>query len=749
MFGQSYKFASDEAIGDGSFAICMKCINNYSNQEYGVKIVRSDHNVDDEIEALKLCRGHSNIVNFVEVIKEEKFTYIVTEWLAGVELFEYAIEKELSEDEVRGIFIKITNAVRHMHLQHVIHCDLKLENIKFTDTDPKNSNLKILDFGFAYRRTEYQGRRDKVCCTLEYAAPEILLNQPINESSDLWSVGVILYTLLCGHSPFLLSDERYNGTDQIAKRIHKAQYIKTSNRYDKLSQNAKSLIGRLLQLAPEKRISLNQISNHGWLDPDDYRSAVEVSESVGRFGRSMPKPVRKSRLRIPPTVVPKPVYGDLYEPEIEPVSDPEIDPVLEPEIDHEQDMVSDKVTESELVHHAVEHEPDLVNDLDSELDHEQETEADQVTDVEPDSDPEQELETEQVTDLEQELEIEQDLEHETILVADLDQESETEQDLESEVVDDMEHESESASEPVPEPEEHNGQQKNVYEPEPVSTSNRIDGVDSPCNIGTLTNVVSIDLSESERADNDIGSGSVGVDYAAHASLPKVDNVDNVDQADNTVKTGNPAVYGKAFEHTTDAEIEATKDAANDLNGIYMANTIPENVENLNNNNEKYIETSNMEEFVNSSMDMIIQQSTYETMQENVIVASKTNGDMSAMTMDLYAYIDNDTSIDPYEFEDDEEDDFYGFASNDPSLLRNIGRDIDFRKIFAQRRIIKYDEPDRSEYQEQVPAWNDVSRKRKYSESSESDDPSYSTRSRSKVNSSIVPKRLRRRRAEIS
>lgn len=745
-----------------------------------MKIVRSDHNVDAEIEALKLCRGHDNIVSFVEVIKDDAFTYIVTEWLAGVELFEYAIENELDEDEVREIFAKIVSAVQHMHKENVIHCDLKLENIKFTDAQPKNSNLKILDFGFAYRKTEPSARRDKLCCTLEYAAPEILSNQPFNESSDAWSLGVILYTLLCGHTPFLLSDERYNGSDQIARRIQKAHYNRTSNRYDKLSENAKIIIDGLLQLVPEGRIQIDDILNEDWFNPDDDRNVATVTGYMSRYGRPMPKPTRKSRLRIASTgptksAIQQSGYGDLYEPELEPVSDPEY------ENDHDHDMESDKDTDAEMVHDA-DHELENDHDFESELDHDQELHAHVVHDPELHAhvDHEQELEAELVTDLEPESEQEHMLDGDII-----EPEYEPEQDLESEVVTyhphdghELDHEMELEAEPVhvvghqeesvsdTESElEHTIHAESVqqtdqsfedeHQVDELDTTivNRVDTVDSLCNTNTLINMDCIELSSSERADDDVVSCSDAdtVEYTTtiRASLRSADTTDSTD------KTEHPTAYRKAFEHTTNAEIEATKDATTDLNGIYIADTIPENVENLNNNNEKYIETGNInvEEFVNTSMDMIVSQTGFEAdmTNDNVIVAPKTNGGISPMPFIGHNNVnsaDDDNTYDPYEFDDDEaEVDFHGFAPNDPSLLYNMGRLIDFRQVFAKKRPIIYVEPDREEYQEQVPAWTDVAKKRKYSESSESNDPSYSTRS--KADLSCKPKRLRRRRAEIS
>lgn len=237
----------------------MKCIDNNSGKEYAVKIVRSNQNVDAEIEALTLCSGHPNVVSIVEVIKDDAFTYIVTEWLAGKELFKYAQEHALNESEVRGIFKEILHAVTHMHSHNVVHRDLKLENIKFTIENTSKSNIKILDFGFACKLHKDSNGLTGAYYTLDYAAPEILLNKKYTESCDLWSLGVILYTLLCGNMPFRrqsdkIDDEHLNNTEKILSRIKHGNINSKNERWVSLSDPAKELIRRLLTVTPEKRI---------------------------------------------------------------------------------------------------------------------------------------------------------------------------------------------------------------------------------------------------------------------------------------------------------------------------------------------------------------------------------------------------------------------------------------------------------------------------------------------------------------
>lgn len=248
----------------------MKCINKTTKQEYAVKILRLHQSFDNEIDALTEFRGHPNIVNIVEVIKDTAFTYIVTELLAGMELFEYVEKQPLGEYEARGIFKDILDAVSHMHNNNVAHRDLKLENIKFTGENVQQSKAKILDFGFACKTNDGE-KMTGTYYTLDYAAPEILCDMEYDESCDLWSLGVILYTILCGSLPFrrwtnsMEDDLHLNSDHNVIKRIKTGRIDYKHERFECLSDSVKDLIQRLLTIDPEQRIQLHEVFAHDWI----------------------------------------------------------------------------------------------------------------------------------------------------------------------------------------------------------------------------------------------------------------------------------------------------------------------------------------------------------------------------------------------------------------------------------------------------------------------------------------------------
>lgn len=149
-FFEDYSLAGENPIADCSYITCMKGEFKNTDYECVVKIgLRSNHNVKEELLALKLCKGHPNIVKLLNSTEDHKFSFIVLEYLAGKNLSAFVHERDelASESEVRGIFKDIAKGVSHMHTKHLVHRDLELEIIKFR----KNGSAKISDLSFALR----------------------------------------------------------------------------------------------------------------------------------------------------------------------------------------------------------------------------------------------------------------------------------------------------------------------------------------------------------------------------------------------------------------------------------------------------------------------------------------------------------------------------------------------------------------------------------------------------------------------
>ncbi|XP_051866785.1 ribosomal protein S6 kinase alpha-5-like isoform X2 [Pristis pectinata] len=270
MFYQNYEMnLKEKPLGEGSYSVCRKCRHKRTGQEYCVKIIsrRMELCTQRETAALKHLGAHPNIVKLYEVYHDQLHTYLVMELLKGGELLERIKKgKHFSESEASRIMSMLVSAVRFMHHCGIVHRDLKPENILFADQNV-DAPIKIVDFGFArVKPCDNQPLRTP-CFTLQYAAPEIFKQNGYDESCDLWSLGVILYTMLSGQNPFL-SMQRTLSTDEITKPVNideiTRHFTLTGETWSSVSQEAKELIQGLLTVDPDSRLKLNSSSFNNW-----------------------------------------------------------------------------------------------------------------------------------------------------------------------------------------------------------------------------------------------------------------------------------------------------------------------------------------------------------------------------------------------------------------------------------------------------------------------------------------------------
>uniref|UniRef100_A0A8C1K9L8 Ribosomal protein S6 kinase n=1 Tax=Cyprinus carpio TaxID=7962 RepID=A0A8C1K9L8_CYPCA len=267
----------ESALGEGSFSICRQCTHKKTGQKYAVKIVskRMEAQTQKEIAALKLCDGHPNIVKLHEIYHDQLHTYLVLELLQGGELLERIRRKQhFSETEASCIMRRLVSAVSHMHDVGVVHRDLKPENLLFTD-DTENSEIKVIDFGFARLKPPDNQLLKTPCFTLQYAAPEILKYNGYDESCDLWSLGVILYTMLSGQVPFQCQGKSlmHTSADEIMRKIKQGDFSFEGEAWRNVSSNAKDLIQELLTVDPDKRIKMCGLRYNAWLQDDSQLSS--------------------------------------------------------------------------------------------------------------------------------------------------------------------------------------------------------------------------------------------------------------------------------------------------------------------------------------------------------------------------------------------------------------------------------------------------------------------------------------------
>eukprot|EP00831_Metopus_contortus_P024172 TRINITY_DN2112_c0_g2_i2.p1 TRINITY_DN2112_c0_g2~~TRINITY_DN2112_c0_g2_i2.p1 ORF type:complete len:274 (-),score=43.92 TRINITY_DN2112_c0_g2_i2:155-976(-) len=193
-----------------------------------------------------------------EIFEDDDHIYLVLEFMSGGKLFDRIVEKEqYSEKEAADTIRPIVDAIKYCHTLGIVHRDLKPENLLYATTDEKSA-IKVSDFGLA--RFMNQDLMMTTCGTPGYVAPEILHQKGYGKAVDFWSIGVILYILLCGFPPFYAE----NNSD-LFEIIKKGEYDFPSPYWDMISDLAKDLIRNLLIVDPLKRYDADKILAHPWI----------------------------------------------------------------------------------------------------------------------------------------------------------------------------------------------------------------------------------------------------------------------------------------------------------------------------------------------------------------------------------------------------------------------------------------------------------------------------------------------------
>jgi len=249
----------ERTLGKGNFAIVKLGVHKLTKTKVAVKIVNKceldDENLGKISREIDIMRhlSHKNIIHLYQVMESDSFMYIITEFAANGEIFDWLVSnKKMSENQAAKTFSQILNAVNYCHMKNVVHRDLKAENL-LLDHD---GNIKLADFGFSNYFTP-GGPLSTWCGSPPYAAPELFEGKQYDgPKADIWSLGVILYVLVSGSLPFdgqTLQDLR--------SRVVSCQYRIPFF----LSQECEHLIRGLLVMEPSRRLSLDQISRHKWL----------------------------------------------------------------------------------------------------------------------------------------------------------------------------------------------------------------------------------------------------------------------------------------------------------------------------------------------------------------------------------------------------------------------------------------------------------------------------------------------------
>ncbi|SGZ47243.1 CIC11C00000000810 [Sungouiella intermedia] len=292
------KYQVLEKMGEGAFSVVYKARHLESGNLVAIKILRKYQMDNAQKQAvfkeviIMRQLNHPHVVKFIEFIESEPYYYIVQELVPGGEIFGAIVNYTyLSENLARHVIYQVADAVRYLHEEvGIVHRDIKPENLLFCpieykpslnpiaklrrSDDPKTKKdegeflpgvgggtiglVKLADFGLSKQIWEHNTKTP--CGTVGYTAPEIVRDERYSKEVDMWAIGCVLYTLLCGFPPFY--DERI---ETLTEKVARGEYSFLAPWWDEISIDAKYCVSRLLTVDPKRRYTIEEFFEDPWI----------------------------------------------------------------------------------------------------------------------------------------------------------------------------------------------------------------------------------------------------------------------------------------------------------------------------------------------------------------------------------------------------------------------------------------------------------------------------------------------------
>ncbi|XP_053711581.1 serine/threonine-protein kinase DCLK2 isoform X1 [Synchiropus splendidus] len=275
------KYRVGKVIGDGNFAVVKECVESSTGKEFALKIIDKakcrgkEHLIESEVSVLRRLK-HPNIILLVEEVDTPTQLYLVMELVKGGDLFDAITTcSQYTERDASVMVRNLAAALHYLHAMNVVHRDIKPENLLVYENPNGTKSLKLGDFGLA---TVVDGPLFTVCGTPTYVAPEIISETGYGLKVDVWAAGVITYILLCGFPPFRSES---NQQEELFKQILLGQLDYPSPYWDNISESSKELIGKMLQVDAEARLTAEEVLAHAWVQDDtEAQSSVKDEASA-------------------------------------------------------------------------------------------------------------------------------------------------------------------------------------------------------------------------------------------------------------------------------------------------------------------------------------------------------------------------------------------------------------------------------------------------------------------------------------
>ncbi|VDM55801.1 unnamed protein product, partial [Angiostrongylus costaricensis] len=303
---------TDEKLGAGAYASVRTCVSIASGKEYAVKVV--DKNEEShtrsrilrEVNTFKMCKNQPNIVQMIEWFEDDVNFYMVFEKMRGGPLLEHIIRKGyFTEEEARRVTVDIATALKFLHDRGIAHRDVKPENILCTEPD-RVSPVKLCDLDLGHSppkmpTVQIASEPDLASPvgSAEFMAPEVVdafVNDALryDKRCDMWSLGVILYIMLCGYAPFQgeCDDEDCGWSEgqpcddcqqELFRRIQCGEYDFPADEWDMISAEAKHLVSSLLVKNVSERLTANEVLDHPWVKQSAPSTILQTPSNLFRI----------------------------------------------------------------------------------------------------------------------------------------------------------------------------------------------------------------------------------------------------------------------------------------------------------------------------------------------------------------------------------------------------------------------------------------------------------------------------------
>ncbi|CAF1111508.1 unnamed protein product [Rotaria sordida] len=272
-----------EVLGDGRFSAVFECRDKATGIQLALKIIDKtrckgyEYLIENELSILRRVK-HPNIIKLVEEFQNELKYFLVLEYVSNGDLLTAVTTmNKYSEHDVALMLSQIASALKYLHSLQIVHRDVKLENVLMANYPDQSVTLKLADFGLALCLTDQTpivaAHGDKLCGTPMYLAPEVIQNRDYRIENDMWSLGIIAFTLLSGMAPF----NGDNDGDIISNVINKPIDF---NLLPKISMDCREALMSMLERDPTKRISASELLQHPWIKSEIQRQMEPLNEGL-------------------------------------------------------------------------------------------------------------------------------------------------------------------------------------------------------------------------------------------------------------------------------------------------------------------------------------------------------------------------------------------------------------------------------------------------------------------------------------